>query len=148
MNDFKFAFRQLLKNPGFTTVAVLTLALGIGANTAMFNCANALFRAFQYPGMALRPLDFGLVALRYKQTDSRNLSSVHQVPMNADPDHKQFGSSFRRDGEVLGMLNRQRFAIGEMQLEGAERSSITHFLKVRHFHIRESMDNGFSEIFN
>src|SRR5437773_542736 len=34
MNDLKFAFRQLLKNPGFTAASVLTVALGIGANTA------------------------------------------------------------------------------------------------------------------
>src|SRR6059058_1785069 len=39
MNDLKFAVRQLLKNPGFTAVAVLTLALGIGGNLALF-CVN------------------------------------------------------------------------------------------------------------
>jgi hypothetical protein len=35
MNDFKFAFHQLLKNPGFTAVAVIVLGLGIGANVAV-----------------------------------------------------------------------------------------------------------------
>src|SRR5213082_4173749 len=41
-NDLRFAFRLLLKNPAFTAVAVVAIALGIGANTAVLSLVNAL----------------------------------------------------------------------------------------------------------
>src|SRR5438034_9364044 len=53
MNDLKFAFRQLLKNPGFTAVAVLTLALGIGATTAIFSAVySVLLKPLPFPDSA------------------------------------------------------------------------------------------------
>jgi len=45
IQDFKFAFRQLFKAPGFTIAAVTVLALGIGVNTAVFTLVNTLFFA-------------------------------------------------------------------------------------------------------
>ncbi len=62
MNDLKFAFRQLAKNPGFTAIAVLTLGLGIGATTAQFSVIyGVLISPYPYaePGQIWMP---GLVS--------------------------------------------------------------------------------------
>src|SRR6478752_5110541 len=78
MNNLKFALRQLHKSPGFTAIAIITLTLGIGLNTAIFSLINDLFLRglpFQEPsrivhldnGDKMRDLaDVGISAPRYQ----------------------------------------------------------------------------------
>ena len=86
MNDLRFAVRQLIKSPGFTLIALITLALGIGLNTAIFSLINDLF---------LRPLSFkepDRVVHMYSNAKDRNLL---ELPISA-PRYQHY-----RDGQTI-----------------------------------------------
>src|SRR6202023_669858 len=72
IQDFKFAFRQLLKSPGFTSVAILTLALAIGVNSAIFALIN---------GVVLRS------PIPWRPQEVVNVFTARQ---NASHDYRQF----------------------------------------------------------
>jgi putative ABC transport system permease protein len=75
--DLRYALRTLSKNPGFTAVAILTLAIGIGANTAIFSVVD---------GVLLRPLPYPQPdrIVRIWQTDDKNALSNMSDPNFAD----------------------------------------------------------------
>src|SRR5262245_42687412 len=91
--DLRYGARMLFKNPGFTLIAVITLALGIGANTALFSVVNAVL---------LRPLPYrepDRLVIFWEQVGAMNASLAYLDFVDLHARNKVFekGSAYRRD---------------------------------------------------
>src|SRR5207247_6703569 len=87
IQDFKFAVRQLFKAPGFTSIAVLTLALAIGVNSAIFALINSVVL---HPMVPMRP---------------QEVVNVFNCRQNANHDYRQFSyNEYRELRESSGDL--------------------------------------------
>ena len=120
IQDFKFAFRQLLKSPGFTAIAVLTLALAIGVNSAIFALIN---------GVVLRPM----VPVRPNE-----VVNVFNCRQNANHDYRQFSYNEFRDmrennGEVFADLAALEFAVAGIGRDHEMRRSFAFLTSENYF---------------
>ncbi len=92
--DLRYATRVLVKKPGFTTVAVLSLALGIGANTAIFTVINAVF---------LHPLAIEDPA-RVVEMFTRDSKTVQNINLGLTPTSFQNYEDYRDQNQVFSGL--------------------------------------------
>jgi putative ABC transport system permease protein len=94
--DMRYGFRILKKSPGFTVVAVLTLALGIGANSAIFSVVNA---------MLLRPLPFPQPDRLVRLWEAYPSAGYHRIVVNPFNflDWREQAHSFEDMAAVMGM---------------------------------------------
>jgi len=105
LQDFRYALRMLFKKPGFTAMAVLTLALGIGANTAIFSVVDAvLLRALPYP-------DADRLVMLWSTMQSQGVPTAG----SAMPDYREWRDQ-SQSFEGLG-----GFYYGDFNLSGANR---------------------------
>ena len=110
LQDIRYALRMLAKNPGFTIIAVLTLALGIGANTAIFSVVN---------GVLLRPLPYPepdrLVALSEKTANFESSSISYPNFLDWQRQNTSFSAmaAYRQDDYSLtGKGETERVRVG------------------------------------
>jgi predicted permease len=120
MQDFRFALRQLLKTPGFTTVAVLTLALAIGVNSAIFALIN---------GVVLKPV----VPVRPAE-----VVNVFTARQNASHDYRQFSYHEYRElrengGNVFGDVAALEFAVAGIGRDHEMRRSFAFLTSENYF---------------
>ena len=115
MNDLRFALRQLRKSPGFTAIAIITLALGIGANTAIFSVINAvLLRPLPYP----QPDRLVLIRERTNIFESGSVSLSNYLDWRASERGFTDLALFRRDDTNLsgatGDVEAERVGLGRV----------------------------------
>jgi putative ABC transport system permease protein len=120
IQDFKFALRQLLKAPGFTAVAVLTLALAIGVNSAIFALIN---------GVVLRPM----IHLRPQE-----VANVFSARQNASHDYRQFSYQEYRElrehgGDLFVDLAALEFAVAGIGRDHDMRRSFAFLTSENYF---------------
>src|SRR5260370_9027387 len=107
LQDFRFALRMLRKNPSFTAVAVLTLALGIGANTGIFTVVNTvLLRPLAYPEPD-RIVQF-MVSPRAESTRYNMISAPMFTLWREQPDAFQDFALYEEKGPHINLTGRER----------------------------------------